>query len=211
MKNQTKSKESASDKSRLDILNAAAEAFNVAGLEGASIDAIAEKLGCTKGYIYYYYKSKIDLYLDVYATALEMNLTTLEPIACSNADARTKMKQMIEAQALLDFEHLAFERISMQGVEFHLRGSTTPGQRTKLQDLLAMRDRYEEMFIRVISDGIKSGVFHSYSPRFAAKPILGALNWITVWYRPKRGETNESRRALAEQMSEFLLGALDKR
>lgn len=211
MKTQRRLVQKIPEKSRLEILSAAADAFNLSGFAATSIDSIAERLGCTKGLVYYYYKSKTDLYLDVYRSALTMNLSVLEPLSEQAISPTQRLKQMIEAQAMLDFEHLAFERISMQGVELHLRGSTTPKQRKKLQELLEMRDRYEEMFIRVIAEGVESGEFRSYQPRFAAKPLLGALNWITVWYRPRRGETKEMRQALAEQMSEFLLNALRKR
>ncbi len=44
---------------------AAAEEFAAKGLAGARVDAIATSSGCNKGMLYYFFKSKEDLYLEV--------------------------------------------------------------------------------------------------------------------------------------------------
>ena len=35
---------------------------------------------------------------------------------------------------------------------------------------------------------------------FAAKALLGALNWTTLWYRPRKGELESERLAIAEEV-----------
>ena len=51
--------------SRDEILQAAAELFMAYGYTATSIDAVAERLGATKGRIYHHWRSKADLYFDV--------------------------------------------------------------------------------------------------------------------------------------------------
>ncbi|MDO8597474.1 MAG: TetR family transcriptional regulator, partial [Sulfuricaulis sp.] len=52
-------------RTREEIVEAAARAFMTRGYDGASLDLVASELGCTKGPIYYRYKSKADLFFDV--------------------------------------------------------------------------------------------------------------------------------------------------
>ena len=58
------------DASREEILRAAAELFMAAGYAATSIDAMARRLGATKGRIYHHYRSKSDLYLEVQLAAM---------------------------------------------------------------------------------------------------------------------------------------------
>jgi len=53
------------ENTRSQILVAATEEFAAKGLAGARVDAIAKSSGCNKGMLYYFFKSKEDLYLEV--------------------------------------------------------------------------------------------------------------------------------------------------
>ena len=53
------------ENTRSQILAAAADEFAAKGLAGARVDAIARSSGCNKGMLYYFFKSKEDLYLEV--------------------------------------------------------------------------------------------------------------------------------------------------
>jgi AcrR family transcriptional regulator len=178
------------------------------GYAATSIDTVAEVLGCTKGRIYYQYKSKADLFFDVHREAMRMNIETIEPIAAGEGTPVERITRMLEAHVRLIMTELPFQRVSMQGVEMHVVGSTTPRQRQILRKLIDMRDHYERLFVAVIEEGIASGDFRPVEARMVVKPLLGGLNWMTVWYRPKPRETEEARRQLARQMTEFLLNGL---
>ena len=64
-----------------------------------------------------------------------------------------------------------------------------------------MRDAYEHLFESVLREGIASGSLAAVEPSLASKGILGSLNWITVWYRPRKGDTFSSRHQIAEQLA----------
>ncbi len=53
------------ENTRPQILAAAAEEFAAKGLAGARVDAIAKSSGCNKAMLYYFFKSKEDLYVEV--------------------------------------------------------------------------------------------------------------------------------------------------
>jgi small-conductance mechanosensitive channel len=91
--------------------------------------------------------------------------------------------------------------VTVQGVELHQSVSTTPMQREALAEVVAMRDVYEDLFRQVISQGTADGLFADIDPSLAAKGILGSLNWITVWYRPRETEAPDFRERVASQLS----------
>ena len=197
-----------SAQSRREIIAAAAKAFMEQGYAATSIDTVAVQLGATKGRIYYHYRSKADLLFDVHRESMHMNLDTIRPIAQQDASATQRLDQMARAHAYLVINHLPMQRVSVQGIEMHLSGSTTPEQREVLNALIAMRDAYERCFIDVLAAGVSTGEFRPLNPRKVVKPLLGALNWMTMWYQPSPDDTDETREALAQEHADFVVGGV---
>ena len=90
----------------------------------------------------------------------------------------------------------------------HLSGSTTPEQRKALSALIAARDRYEQLFVDVVSEGIATGEFAPGDPRLKVKAVLGTLNWITIWYRPKAGESRQPSAQFADEFVSYITRGL---
>jgi len=187
---------------QLRLLDAAAKAFTIYGFASASIDVIADQIGATKGSVYYYYRSKTDLFFAVHKRAMTMNLKTQVPlIQDMTLDAREKLRRMAYQHACLMMEFLYYQRVTVQGVELHQSVSTTPMQREALAEVVAMRDVYEGLFRTVVAQGVADGLFADIDPSLAVKGILGSLNWITVWYRPRETEAPDFRERVATQLS----------
>lgn len=193
------------DEGRAEILDAAAEAFMTKGFAATSINAVASALSCTKGRIYYQFESKSDLFFAVHREAMLMNLNAISGIAAGDGRPIERLRRMIHAQAMVIMKRLPFQRASAQGLELHLAGSTTAQQREVLHSLVVMRDRYEKIFVDVVEKGIQCGELRPFDSKFAVKPVLGALNWMTVWYRAAPGESDENREKIAGEMADFLL------
>lgn len=201
---------SASDQNRWEILSAAATAFMENGYAATSIDSVASILGATKGRVYYHYKSKADLFFDIHRQAMRMNLGVIRPIAEGEGNAEDRLRRMVMAHIDLVMSHLPLQRVSVQGVEMHLTGSTTPEQRRMLVALIGMRDDYERLFLEVLKQGIQDGEFRAFEPRIVVKQLLGGLNWMTIWYRPRPNETEAARRRIAEETATFVIQGVDK-
>jgi len=108
-----------------EILDAAAQAFMENGYAATSIDTVADVLGSTKGRIYYYYKSKADLFFAVHDEAMRKNIAALKPIATGPGAPLERLEAMIRAHAMLIMTRLPYQRISVQGVEMHFTRGTT--------------------------------------------------------------------------------------
>jgi len=188
---------------QLSLLDAAARAFTTFGFGAASIDVIASQIGATKGSVYYHYRSKADLFFAVHKRAMVMNLKAQVPVVTNQALSPTqKLLRMSYRHAMLMMETLSYQRVTVQGVDLHQSMSTTPLERKSLKEVIAMRDAYEGLFERVLRDGVKHGSFAQVDPSLAARSILGSLNWVTVWYRPREGEPHSARDRIARQLAE---------
>ena len=93
-------------------------------------------------------------------------------------------------------------------LERHLAGRVTERQRAALDGVIRMRDAYEGLFVRVLEAGVEQRAFRPLVPRRAVKPILGSLNWLTVWYRPRANEDEAAQAAIADEMVEFVVRGL---
>lgn len=190
------------------VLDAAARAFMRQGYAATSIDDVAEELGATKGRIYYYYRSKADLFFDVHRESMRQNLEGTGAIAREGGSPVGRLERMVRAHALLMMTHLPFQRCSVLGVEMHLAGSTTRRQRETLHEIIALRDEYEGLFVRVVEEGIAAGEVRELDAKLVVKALLGALNWITVWYRQRDTDTEESRARIADEIAAYLIDGL---
>lgn len=191
------------------ILDAAAEAFMTLGFDAASIDHIADLMGVTKGSIYYYYRSKMDLFFAVHRRAMEANLDRLRPLAADEAMRPDEcLYRMVREHALLMMEQTPYQRVTVQGVDMYQTARTTVAERAQLDELVAMRDEYETMFAETVSTGVKSGRLRDVDARLATRTLLGALNWITMWYRPRPEDSPASREHTADEIARQLLFGL---
>ncbi len=198
-----------SDPNRWEILRAAAEAFMEHGYAATSIDTVAAVLGATKGRIYYCYKSKADLFFDIHREAMLLNVGTIRPIATGPGSAAERLRGMIEAHLGLIVDHLPLQRVSIQGVEMHLSSSTTPQQRSLLESLIAMRDDYERLFVQVLNEGVAAGEFRELDVKIVVKFLLGGLNWVCVWYKPRPNQTAKAHRKFIDESANFLLRGVE--
>ena len=205
-------KDDAARASRGEILQAAAELFMEFGYAATSIDAVAERLGATKGRIYHHYRSKADLYFDVQVAAMNRVMSAVEPIARQPGSAVQRLSAMALCHAQILLTELPMQKVAVQGLERQLLGHSlgnTPASK-RLRAVIKMRDDYERLFAEVIDDGIRDGVFVDLPPRLATKPFFGVLNWATVWYSPRSLQSAEAIDNLARTLADFALRGLLK-
>lgn len=199
------------DSSVAEILRAAATAFMQKGYTATSIDDVADILGCTKGRIYHHFRSKVDLFFDVHNEAMSMVTAAAKAAAAGVADPLARLEAMSRAHVLVIMREIAFECVVVQGLEMHLHTQTTPKQRKTLRGILALRDEYEMLFVEAIEEAIRVGKVPQQDVRVVVKALLGALNWTTIWYRPRRGETDAQRNHVADTVARFCLRGLGGR
>ena len=200
--------EPGSSQSREEILQAAAELFMEFGYAATSIDAVAQRLGATKGRIYHHYKSKADLFIDVQIAAMTRINSQIEPIARGPGSTVERLSAMALRHMQILLTELPMQKVAVQGLERHLIGASSAAKRMRV--VVRMRDDYEQMFVELIDDGVREGVFVDMPAKLTAKPFFGALNWATVWFNQRRLQSAEAIDDIAHALAAFAMRGLLK-
>jgi len=180
---------------RREILRAALRAFREHGYHATRLDEIASPLGIRKAALYHYFPDKESI---LHACHRE-SLAELERIA---ADAR-RLPSPEQRLRHIIVEHVRVMTETLDGSPLAFEvASLAPERRAEVVD---GRDRYEHELRDIIDEGIRAGVFRAADSKVAAFAILGAINWVTRWYRPG-GELDAAR--LGEQFAAQLVGGL---
>jgi AcrR family transcriptional regulator len=187
----------------LAILDAAASVFMELGFSAASVDDISEAYGATKGIVYYHYRNKSALFFAVQRRAMELTREAIEPHARADTKPSEKLYNMAFAHTMLMMRQLSYLRVAAQGLELHLSGRTSAKERAEMQAITDLRDGNELLYVQVIEEGIRRGEFRAADLRLSVKPLLGALNWTSRWYRPRPRETEKDRERIAAEVAAF--------
>lgn len=194
--------------SREEILRAAAELFMEYGYAATSIDAVAERLGATKGRIYHHYPSKADLFFEVQIAAMKRLDEEVEPLARGPGNPIERLAAMALRHTQVLLTELPMQKVAVQGLERYLLGKSPTVKR--LRSVIKMRDDYENMFAEVIDEGIRAGLFVDLPPKLATKPFFGALNWATVWYTQRRLQNAQGIDDIAHTLAAYAMRGILK-
>lgn len=180
---------------RDDIIRAAAAVLQRNGYEAATMKDIAATVNLTAASLYHHFRNKDALLLAVLELGLEAVTREIEPIACADQPSDEKLRAMIHAHVVALTENTAvgaamvFEIRSLMHVKAPPK-SASPGDREAFQAFVdrrsaffAGRDRFEELFRAVVREGIERGMFRPLDVPIFVKALLGAHNWVGVWYR----------------------------
>lgn len=201
----------AHDVARSLILDAAAEAFNRDGYTATTVDDIAEEIGATKGRIYYYFRSKFDVFLGVYQRGMEMARAAVEPQSAGPGSGRERLVAMSSAHTHNLMTHLSYHNSIHQGVNQPSSLALKSRQVEMLNELNGIREDYETMFRGVIVEGIDDGSLRPGDPHLMARMLLSSLNSVDAWFRTRPEQTEEEIDVLAAQVVDFLIDGLSSR
>jgi AcrR family transcriptional regulator len=140
---------------KAEILNAALKCFNTRGYYKTSLDDVAQRLGITKAAIYYYFKSKKKLFIEVFHSNVDryfdaiskgLNYTSNDPIGY--IDNRIKKSGEIFKKNI-DVFKFCLEFISVSAREPDLKMEVTHFYEHRVAD-----------FSTMMRKGIEDGKFH---------------------------------------------------
>jgi TetR/AcrR family transcriptional regulator len=145
------------------ILDAAEAEFAVSGLSAARTEAIAAQTGVTKAMIYYYFQSKEELYRSVLERCFTETLGIMEQLKLDCLPPDAALVRLLEQMLCRMSENPRIGCIlSLEAIQN--KGKYYPKQ---LGDLLY------GTIIRILEEGMKSGVFRQLDPRHTAVNIVG--------------------------------------
>lgn len=153
------------------IIAAAQEAFDAHGYAATTIDEVAAKAGISKGNVYNYFRSKEELFEQVFVAVVAGLETDVLQIFAEPLPAGEKLKR------LLDYRCGSMEdckRIGRLVLEFWATAARE--QRGQLATTLRqMYDRWREQVAGVLADGVSQGEFRPEVDLALAAALIAAL------------------------------------
>jgi len=199
---------------REEIIWAAADVLRRNGYEATTMKDIAAEVKLTAASLYHHFPGKDWLLLAVLEAGLEYVIGQIEPIVRSSKSGEQKLREMIAAHVV----NLTGNTAVGAAMVFEIRSLMTikppasPAEREAYDDFIARRDAFferrddfEEMFRCVIRQGIEEGAFRPVDVGIFVKMMLGAQNWVGVWYKASGRLSGQQ---IAEQMADTFLRAL---
>lgn len=190
------------------VLDAAAACFMEKGYAGASLDDVARHMGATKGRIYHYFASKSDLMHAVRKHAMDLNFAAIRPGYDSALPPLEKFRAMAQAHALNMIAEQRYQKALFDSLHFHITRGTSTGHDARMEEFIADRRQFEDMFRKVLQAGQKAGVFRIQTVSVALHTVLTTLNSTLYWYTPRADDTEQDRRAIAAELVDMALRAL---
>jgi TetR/AcrR family transcriptional regulator, cholesterol catabolism regulator len=169
---------------RAEILHHARRLFEQAGFHETSFDDIARAVGIRREGLYYYYRSRAEILLDLVRPQNETLVQRLTAINASRLAPATKLYLAIK-------NHLAmFDRLGLDMVMLGIGGAKVPAGDPEV-DSVHVANRplyrsYQDLWVKLIRDGQHDGTFDpSIDAKLVVFAILGMCNWTGAWLDPK--------------------------
>ncbi|MGN6305242.1 MAG: TetR/AcrR family transcriptional regulator [Mesorhizobium sp.] len=160
---------------RTRILAAAADLFYENGYENTTLDAVAERLGVSKPFIYAHFSSKSELLADICSQGIAASLaaqnkalaTETTPAGKLGALGRGFVTAVLESQIYIAI--FSREEKNLLPEDF--------------ERINEMRREFDRKLTALLRQGVEQGEFTLADPRITAMAIGGMVSWASVWYR----------------------------
>ena len=175
-------------------IGSAVDLFYEHGYENTTLEAVAERLGVTKPFIYANIGSKGELLSEICSRGIASALQAIDSVLdtpASPTESLTELGRRFVIAVLESQKHIAIytrEEKNLAADDARRIGE--------------MRREFDAKLTRLLEKGIASGEFHLEDARIAALSIGGMVSWSYVWYRPQ-GRLNLS--DVAEHMTRLIL------
>jgi AcrR family transcriptional regulator len=162
---------------RLSILKAAARIFNERGFHQTSVADVADALGVSKPFLYYYLKNKDDILFECSRIATEQLHAVLDEARTARLSGWERLRGLLRGYA----------QVMTTDFGICLIRNTAPGflPPQARRKLWAGRRRLNSEVERIIAQGIADGSIRSCDPKMVSFALFGAFNWISFWYQDK--------------------------
>ncbi|MBV9231336.1 MAG: TetR family transcriptional regulator [Chloroflexi bacterium] len=179
---------------RREVLAVATRLFAEVGYEATTLEMIADELALSKPGLYYYIKSKEDVLVQIHQDVVQNVMDQVQASITPEMPPDERLWRLIVVHAITLCSHPARQIFLLYR-----------GQLNRNLDIVALRDRYQNLIESIVVEGIEQGIFHVANAKLSAFALLGALNWIPNWYSP---EGSLSLGEIGEYFANILVGGL---
>jgi len=166
------------------ILMKAKELFSKKGYSGTTINDLTSIFGVSKPSIYYYFKSKMEILLELHFKGFNEATKDLDGLLASNTPTKEKFRKVLELHIRNSINDIKLQRI------LYLDEMEMP--RSLSNEIRKRRREYTNRIISIYEQGLREGIFKKLEPKTAVYILLGACNWLIMWYSDKKSPDPET-------------------
>jgi len=154
---------------RKRLLSGATDLFASKGYAATTVREIVERAGVTKPVLYYYFRSKEGIYLDLMREPFGRFAALVDETLHTGGSARERLFRL----CLMAYDIFA-ENIDAARVMYSIYYG--PPQGAPFVDFDAYHHQFREAVLQVLREGIRDGEFRQVNPHDAVWAVIGALN-----------------------------------
>lgn len=181
-----------------EIINTAANLFKEKGYSAVTMRDLAKAMGIKAASLYNHIDSKQDILKDIIISLAEEFTTGMEIIKKSEVSAIKKLEQIVALHVQITTQN-TYGMASLNNDWMHLED--------QLDYYLELRKNYEQDFIKIIQDGIRSNEIIPSNPEIIMFSILSTLRSLYLWI-PKKEDLNKDE--LSKSLSQVLINGINK-
>jgi AcrR family transcriptional regulator len=153
-----------------------AEVIGEQGYAATTLEDVAARMGTSRAVIYYQFRNKEDLYVEICMEAVTTAIERLEQILAEDLSPAESLREALRA-------------LISGRADPIIRAATAVGRPRQMSQEARQRlrhadRRYEALFQGIIERGIEEGAFTPRDPKFIAYTLIFAINGAFVWRRP---------------------------
>ena len=182
------------------ILEEAKKLFSTNGYRATTLKDLSSAFGVSRPSFYYYFKSKVDILLELHAQGFNKGFDEFNEIMSSQMPTREKFRKILESHARTMANYAVENKI------LYLETNEMPEQVVK-----KVRERRRQNVDQVralYKQGVEEGVFKDFDPSLAEHLLHGACNWVTMWYSAENNSIKPE--AVVETLVEILCSGYEK-
>lgn len=177
---------------RTALLREAARAFSARGYHDTSLDDVAKALEVTKPALYYYVKNKQEILFECHMLSQDLGDSALTYAAENGANGREKIILFYRRYIELITSEIGSCAVLSEFAALESKNRAIVGKR---------RDDFQKKFGKIVTEGMADGSIRKVDPKMTVFFCMGAINWMTHWFRPDGTLSGE---VIAKQFADLL-------
>lgn len=172
------------------ILYEAAKLFFEHGYLQTTVDAIVDRLGATKPFLYYHFKSKVDLLVEICVRGTSDALAAMDSRVLGEGSPTERLERLVRG-----FTNAALKNHEFTAIYFREDMNLPKAAADRINKMRRSMDRRLRSLLK---EGVASGDFELDDPHISALVIAGMISYAFAWYR-------EGRRLEQEEVTELIV------
>jgi AcrR family transcriptional regulator len=166
-----------SEERRPQIIDAAIRVFLRKGYRNATMPDVAREAGLSIGGVYWYFKSKDEIVMDILGQVFQSDLDDLNQVLSLDAPTAERVRTYV-AQYAEHYDDYAW--LDPVGIQFFAESAHDPKMRKFIRKYLS---HYRQVLTALVEQGVQRGEFKRVHPPDVANAILSleeGLSMLTV-------------------------------